>query len=229
VNGIGSLALVVYSATPLQAPGIAMAIVQGFLALTLAAFWIGVWVSASRESYVPRSVILVALLFLTLGLLSLVAFLAAQFGEPATTELAPLVGIAQIGVGKGLLLGRRSSRRWAYFWLGLWTVVWIGLAVDGWFKPSGATASFGKTVVHGWAAVPWLWAVSAVVVAVSASVARALRSKSVSDYIDWSERVRMDWRNAVAETRAASQQTALAPVEQALRADAASVESSPRD
>jgi hypothetical protein len=223
VGSLGALGLAIYHALPLpDPPGVVLAASHGVCAASLTALWIGVLMAVSKEAFIPKNAVVVGFVFVTLGLLALTSLLQGQFGEHPTLNLNAALGVAQIGVGRGLLLGRRSSRRWAYVWLALWTGVSIAFSIWAGLEPGTALSIFGTVTLRGWSALPWVWAAFAVVVAASVAMVSVLRSKSVSDYIAWSEGVRAELTaQVVARREAGVTQTALAPVEPGHRADAA--------
>jgi hypothetical protein len=217
VGSFGALGLAVYRALPLPAPpGAVLAALHGICALLIAALWMGVWMAVSKETFIPRIVLIAGLPFVTAGFLSLTSFLQGQFSEHPTLLLNFALGVLQIEVGRGLLVGRRSSRRWAYVWLALWAAEPFGASIWLAREPSTASANLGTLTLHGASALPWVWMAFAIVVATSLALAFVLRSKSVSDYIEWSERVRAEWiAQAVERRTAATPQTAAEPVEPA--------------
>lgn len=210
---IGSLAARALAANPPTWLSLGIIAISAPLALCL---WWGLWRAIASETYLPGRVVALGQLFLTAGLFSLFSALSSALTK-STFELLPVLGIAQLGVGRGLLRGRRSSRRWAAIWLAGWVLAAALVAVVGTIRPGELTANMLVWKAKGTAAIPWVWAFLGVTACFAGFVGYMLYTPSVSHYVEWSEQARAGW---LAAAGGRPGDVADIPAEQAHRADA---------
>jgi hypothetical protein len=199
---VGQVAMSVYRGLPFAAPpGSVLAALHGTLGLMVFFFWVALWAGLSKESFVPRASVVVGLAFLTAGLFSILSFAGGFLDVHSTILLHSALGTTQIVVGRGVLLGHRTSRRWAYAWLLLWVLAAGGVAIWSTLESASVTVTVALWSAQGARAVPWVWTLCAVVVVWVAALALALHSRAVTDYVEWSEGVRAEWAARAVDAR----------------------------